>query len=236
MCNVLGQTVVAGTSMPNLRTILFNQPGLLSKAAGSGKIEIVKYLMETSAKFERCGQQSWTSPPSRMSLALLAAVGNRDEEMTKLLLDSGADPALALPGWTALMTAARKCSVPLARLLLDKGADVNAGHPPPIVLAVLHRDVGMFRFLREHGARLDTRGTGGLSMAIARMEGISWMVQVLMGEGVEKDESSYTHWTAELLKNYADSVQSMTQAMGRRGMGEPVRVKHWFLGDYRPWN
>lgn len=216
----------------NLAMPLLSQTDFLAQAAGTGRMEMARSLIAKGAELEYRHHSPWPRKNVTPVSPLAAAVGNRDEEMTRLLLASGADPNWTLPWeWTALMTAARKCSVPIARLLLDKGADVNAGGPVPIVLAVFHRDIGMFRLLRQHGARLDTAETGGLAMAIARMEG-SWMVDVLMAEGVDRD-SWYLHWTYTLMKEYS-LLSSGARARGLRGV--PENAKHWFVGDHRPWN
>lgn len=60
-------------------------------------------------------------------------------------------------------------------------------HPPPIVIAVFKENSGMFRLLRENGARLDTPETGGWAMALARSHEFCSMIDLLVREGVGKD-------------------------------------------------
>ncbi|KAI5917768.1 ankyrin repeat-containing domain protein [Camillea tinctor] len=117
---------------------------------------------------------------------LLEAVWRRDEEITRILLDAGADPNINWLPSTPLVIAVWSCRTSLVKMLLDHGADVNVGHPPPIVVAVVREDLRMFRLLREHGARLDMPETGGWAMALARLRGLSSMVDLLVSEGVGK--------------------------------------------------
>ncbi|KAH8649229.1 ankyrin repeat-containing domain protein [Xylariales sp. PMI_506] len=110
---------------------------------------------------------------------LLRAVRQSNDRILKILLDAGADPNW---GTSALMEAAWKRNVTVARLLINHGGDVNLGSPPPIVVAIYKEDLEMFRLLREHGARLDTPETGGWTMAVARAQGFSSMVDLLISQ------------------------------------------------------
>jgi uncharacterized protein len=91
--------------------------------------------------------------------ALHLAVFSRDEEAARALLEAGADPdALAtaeIAQVRPLGTAAFVGSVPLARVLLDGGADVNAqgeGGFTALHSAAQHGDEELARFLLERGA------------------------------------------------------------------------------------
>ncbi|KAK7752289.1 hypothetical protein SLS62_005825 [Diatrype stigma] len=152
----------------------------LDRSAAKGRLEMVRHFLDKGvspdAKFDRDHQP------------LLSAIRGGDARIVSMLLDAGADPNLHLPApHTSLTEAAWKRNVALAKLLLDRGADVDKGRPAPVVVAVFKEDLGMFRLLREHGARLDTPETGGSAMALAKLHGLSSMVELLVGEGVGED-------------------------------------------------
>ncbi|MBV7336786.1 ankyrin repeat domain-containing protein [Chloroflexi bacterium TSY] len=89
----------------------------LSMAAG-GHIEIVKYLLDQGADITAVGQDG-------TALHIAAWYGQLD--IAALLLDVGIDPnATSESGETALMAAGYKNFVELGRLLIERGADVNA--------------------------------------------------------------------------------------------------------------
>src|SRR5690606_37579621 len=79
------------------------------------------------------------------------------------LLDAGADVESPNPeGQTALMVVARTGRVDTARLLLERGADVNAkeqwGGQSALMWAAAQKQPEMIRLLLEHGAEVDARG------------------------------------------------------------------------------
>lgn len=117
----------------------------------------------------------------------MAAVRNGTREIVQLILDHGADPNLGPIIDTPLMTAAFLSRISIAEMLLEIGAEADAGCPPPIIFAVWKEDMDMFRLLRGYGAKLDTPETGGWAMAMAQFYGLESMVDVLVQEGVEKD-------------------------------------------------
>ncbi|KAI1367083.1 hypothetical protein F5Y08DRAFT_349978 [Xylaria arbuscula] len=86
-----------------------------------------------------------------------------------------------------LMYAIRKGDISVVKVLLNYGVDINEGRPPPIVYAILKERVDLFQLLRSYGATLGTPESGGWAMAIARINGLSSMVDLLVREGVEED-------------------------------------------------
>lgn len=104
--------------------------------------------------------------------ALGAAVAGRSAAIVGMLLDNGADAnATSIQGrrsQTMLQIAAANGDVETARLLLSRGAVVNASlrdrYPqsndaPPLELAVVRGDAPMVQLLLEHGARPDATTT-----------------------------------------------------------------------------
>ncbi|KAI0381291.1 ankyrin [Hypomontagnella monticulosa] len=118
---------------------------------------------------------------------LLSAARSRNETITKILLDAGADPNFAPGPDRCLSEAAWKGSIALVRMLLDGNADIDGGCPPPIVISVVKEHTELFYFLRERGAELHTPETGGWAMALAKSHGLQSMVELLVREGVGED-------------------------------------------------
>ncbi|KAI3317813.1 hypothetical protein HD806DRAFT_526784 [Xylariaceae sp. AK1471] len=142
---------------------------------------------------------SWTPMEAPSLTGFIAA-----PVLAWILLDAGADPRGSSPWHTPLMEAAWKRSVDIAKTLLDHGADVNTGCPPPIVIAVLKEHLDMFRLLRDHGARLDTPETGGWAMAVADTYGLSSMKDLLVQQGVGQDVILHrASWKAEWEWSYS---------------------------------
>ncbi|KAI0436860.1 ankyrin [Xylaria telfairii] len=141
--------------------------------------EMVRYFLDKGASpnYTKC----------RASSPLIAAIRADSETIFRMLFDAGADPNLGSPPNSALLSAVWKGNVSIVKLLLSRVSDINRGHPPPIVIAVLKENMAMFRLLREHGARLDTPETGGWAMAVAKLHGLSSMVDVLVHEGVGQE-------------------------------------------------
>lgn len=152
----------------------------LNGSAASDKVEMVRHFLSKGVTPNPTRNLGCFNP-------LLSAVRNRNETITRILLDAGADPNLYPPPYPVLTEAVWKGSIAIVKLLLDHGADVNGGCPPPIVVAVFKEHLAMFRLLREHGARLDTPETGGWAMSLVRLHGLHSMVDLLTSEGVGKD-------------------------------------------------
>jgi hypothetical protein len=67
-------------------------------------------------------------------------------------------------GWTCLMTAALIGHLDICRLLIDKGAQVNAkccGGVTPLHMAVCKGHIEIVRLLCDHGAYIEARNNGG---------------------------------------------------------------------------
>ncbi|GAW17529.1 hypothetical protein ANO14919_069870 [Xylariales sp. No.14919] len=159
----------------------------LNRNSYLGNEEMVRYFLNKGVPPNYPGDTSRFSPLSSSILC-----GN--ETIIKLLLEAGADPNVPPPPYLALSHAVWKGSASVVKMVLDRVTDINVGYPPPIVIAVFKERIDLFQLLREHGARLDTPETGGWAMAVAKMHGLSSMVDVLVREGLSPDD--VFHWSA----------------------------------------
>jgi ankyrin repeat protein len=120
---------------------------VIATAAGAGQTAAVDFLLERGAKID-----------AREGAALNAAVKARNADMVEHLLSKGA--RLDFPGTstfeTPLGAAVGRGDLNMARLLIDRGADVNGSQSQPaIVTAALRRDLPMLDLLIAKGAKPD---------------------------------------------------------------------------------
>ncbi|KAJ5594953.1 uncharacterized protein N7459_001161 [Penicillium hispanicum] len=83
-----------------------------------------------------------------------------NEQTLKLLLQNGADVNHTEPGndWTPLVTAiSGNCEIEIIKLLIDHGASVSLGSPPPIMVAINENDINVIELLLQAG--VDPNGT-----------------------------------------------------------------------------
>ncbi|KAI1453700.1 ankyrin repeat-containing domain protein [Annulohypoxylon moriforme] len=159
---------------------------LLGEKARAGHVDMVRYLLnQTPWPNQEDVADGLTSIWDPYKLLIDAAEGG-NPEIIKLLLHHGANPNWSPDVDTALMAATRHSGLTIAKILLDAGAEVNVGCPPPIVLAVFKEDMDMFHLLRRYGAKLNTPETGNWAMAVAYLYELESMVDVLIQEGVER--------------------------------------------------
>ena len=119
-------------------------------AAREGRIGVVKALLKAGADVNETVKSSARraggvlGPPAAGTSALVLAVSNGHYELASIMLDAGADPNAALPGWTALHTiswvrkpglgdndpapqgSGNMSSLEFVKKLVEHGANVNA--------------------------------------------------------------------------------------------------------------
>lgn len=152
-----------------------------------GSLELVRCLLDEGATPNDSSACLQDPDAGRYTRPLLRATWRGDEVIVRTLLDAGAKPDSKSLGNTALVVATAKGNIAIAKLLLDRGAAVKEGFPPPIAIAVMRENLDMFRLLQKHGAKLDELETGGYAMAIANVLGLHSMIELLVSEGVSKD-------------------------------------------------
>ncbi|EQB48109.1 hypothetical protein CGLO_12685 [Colletotrichum gloeosporioides Cg-14] len=127
----------------------------LSAAAWGGNVDIVQHLLDHDADVNATGK-SLASP-------LVSAVTKGHAEVVQLLLDSGADVTALNSAGCALMAAAQHSRILIAKLLLERGANVQCRHRGledtfhliPLVIASGKGDLEAMKLLLEHGADLN---------------------------------------------------------------------------------
>jgi ankyrin repeat protein len=152
--------------------------------------DIVRLLANRGAKVSQVGS---------VAMMVVAADGWGDEEVSdsvKFVLDLGADPnGKDKEGWTALLQAADSGYPSAARLLLDRGADVNAkcscpgildGGWTPLMLAIKVRSHEVVETLLDRRADVNQRNNRGeTALILAAYDGDMRVFQRLLDTGAD---------------------------------------------------
>jgi ankyrin repeat protein len=121
--------------------------------------------------------------------ALMHAVLFGNVDMTRLLLEAGANPNLKGRGFTPLGMAALLGRAQIARLLLKAGADVDRkssdGNTPIIAASIMHRTEVVRALLLSHPDMSIWNREGRVSLGIAVQEGSKDIVAMMLEAGVD---------------------------------------------------
>jgi ankyrin repeat protein len=172
-------------------------------------------LLSTSAAAQRPAS---TQEPATADEALLAAVDRRDRKQAEELLRMGADPnARNKRGMTVLQMAVVRDSLPLAELLVAKGASINAkstqAGASPLAEAAYWGHTALVRYLIGKGADVHSRlKDGGTPLIAAAYPGHRDAMQVLIQNGADVNARN----------NYGDTPLSM--AVRGRNNGAAVKL------------
>jgi ankyrin repeat protein len=161
-------------------------------AAFNGHIEIVKSLIAKGVDVNARDRDG------RGNSALICAIWSVDVPMVRLLIRNGADANTGNSNWTPVMTAAwamgslrrqsKKNVLPILKLLLAKGAKVNArdrAGQTALSLAAAVGDVAALRVLLRAGAYIhirDRKGNGALMGAVQHHN--SETIKFLLEQGI----------------------------------------------------
>jgi uncharacterized protein len=150
-------------------------------AAHTANVEVVKALLARGAKVNASTKES-------KATALMWAVGDKNQEIAKVLIDAHADVhASAAKGFTPLLFAARNGDIEIAKILIAAGVNVNESgsdgmHALP--LAVLYSQGEFALFLLDQGA--DANGElGGIRGLHAAAGGVDlWLSEWSRTHGI----------------------------------------------------
>ena len=159
---------------------------------------------------------------------LQVAVKAHDLARVRELLDAGANVnARDALGATPLHDAAWNGYQDLARLLIERHADVNARHleagSTPLHYAVIKDEKEMAELLLDHGADLAaTYRSGATALHLAADRGYTDVAQLLLDRGA--DISARDRLGATALDNAADAARSALRRWpGTTPAGKPTR-------------
>lgn len=126
-------------------------------------------------------------------IEFMGAVGNGDVPLAQKYLDSGkVNVNDAFFAWTPLLTAASRDQLPMVKMLVEHGADLNFKHVvtklTPLAYAVFDGDNAMVEYLLHKGADPNIKMKGGVSLVrAARDQGHEDTAQLLMKNGALDD-------------------------------------------------
>lgn len=155
----------------------------LQKACQWGKTEIMHLLFDHGAD-PNLGGGEWTCP-------LIAAAGNREEEITKILLEKGASVNVYGGKYhsTPLMLAAAWLSLEPVRLILEAGADINAfdnDGDTALILAARSGDSEVVKFLLENGADVMHANDDGQNALLGAVQSESFACISILAAAVSR--------------------------------------------------
>lgn len=169
--------------------ISLNECGVdvLHKATESGLLGLINYVLDTGEiDINSRGYQSHHGNPLQGATPLYIAVYNQWEDVTKLLLDCGANPSVRCGpdlSWCPLALAAVNDKFSIAVMLFAAGADVSC--PNPVIRAALKGKLGMVTMLLDAGADLFATDSHGVCLfrAAFRSSKCGSLVEMLLTRG-----------------------------------------------------
>ena len=154
---------------PNINNILghFDYP-LFIAVAKTEKPELTRLFLDYAKAYpDKANVNILDDRGANAIIALSIATGNAERiaQIVQLLIDEGVDPTIARPnGYTALHAAVQRFNIPVARILLENGANPNAilqedlasdlENITPLHYAALSQDLEMIELLVSYGADL----------------------------------------------------------------------------------
>ena len=166
--------------------------------------------------------ETWLADGADITQELSNAVIADDFDRVKFLVSKGADVnKVDGQGWTPLQSAARQRRDKMVKLLIELGADPNAGDPTPLVAALMRDHVPSVKALIELGADKEKPGQDNfkpLPLAIAE----------------DKYESAKALMEAGADVNSLSGTDQLTPLMIAAGQTSPAEGAMFLPGSTRP--
>lgn len=169
------------------------QKSALLYACEKGDLKTVRALVSKGADVDAASKYGDT--------ALSVSIAGKHEDAARFLIDHGAD----LKAAGALSAAIGSGSLPLVKLLVAKGADVNRRDPGGMtpVMHAAKGDPATVKFLIEKGAGIDAKDNGGRTALMEAVESFSerrmQTIGVLLESGANVDAAGNKGETALIL-------------------------------------
>ncbi|XP_028996664.1 ankyrin repeat and SOCS box protein 2-like isoform X2 [Betta splendens] len=152
-----GSDIIVSMLVPATSKARVRRTGIspLHLAAERNSDDVLEILIETGFDVNAQLSEEWSKMyEDRRSTALYFAVINNNIDATRMLLAAGANPNVDM--FKPLMVAARQGCIQTVALLVEHGADINAGiptHPTtfPAVYMFSMKYLAMFKYLLDHG-------------------------------------------------------------------------------------
>lgn len=159
----------------------------LMYAAESGKVEVVKILIDAGAEVSKASRRGGTP------LGMAAQAGR--VEVMRYLVSRGADPNAAVPpAMVPLAYAASAGKIDAMRALIELGADVNRANQggwAPLMHASQWGPAESVKWLVEHGAKIEQRDERGMSpLCYAASRGRVENIQYLLSKGAHAGDGN----------------------------------------------
>ncbi len=122
-------------------------------------MNLVKLFLKAGAKVD-------TQDKKRMT-PLSKAVELGEKDITRMLLQAGANPNHEINRRSLLIEAMDQNNIPIVEMLIKAGADVNKkdreGSPPISNAITLNPNITILKLLLDHGARTDIKDRDGFT-------------------------------------------------------------------------
>lgn len=154
---------------------------------------------------------------------LIVWTASRSYEITRLLLEAGANPNASVRGYTALTRAIQKGRFDIATLLLAYGADPNAGRELPEALTSPPNIPEKVDFLIAHGADPDVVVDGRNMLIYAIQGGDIRMVRRFLYQDVNYTGKYGDFPLFVAIRPYSNiEILDLLYAHGARGINKPI--------------
>ena len=183
----------------------------LYMAVRSGRVEIIRLLLEAGAEIDRLDWEQKTP--------LHIATEKGSANVVQLLLEFGANPNLEDDEYaTPLLNACHANNTEMILMLIEAGAYVNViGIDTPLAYAAKYNNEQVVSALLEAGAQIDPEEYTHSPLGLAAQEGHVQMVRTLLEAGANvnaQGSDGFSSLHLGVLSNNVQIVQMLLQAGG----------------------